>query len=55
MGALSSARGLAFALVQSGQWRVEAVPRHLEISQRLVAKICRALSIPDVGGEPTEP
>jgi predicted RNA binding protein YcfA (HicA-like mRNA interferase family) len=30
---------------------VEAVPRHQEIAHRLAAKICRALSVPDVGGE----
>jgi hypothetical protein len=29
---------------------VEAVPRHTEISNRLAAKICQALSIPEVGG-----
>jgi hypothetical protein len=27
--------------------RIEAVPRHTEISDRLALKICRALSIPD--------
>lgn len=30
---------------------IEAVPRHQEISNRLVAKICRALSIPELGAE----
>jgi predicted RNA binding protein YcfA (HicA-like mRNA interferase family) len=29
---------------------VEAVPRHPEISNRLARKICRALSVPEVGG-----
>ena len=28
---------------------VEAVPRHSEISNRLALKICRALSVPEVG------
>lgn len=28
---------------------VEAVPRHTEISNRLAYKICRGLSIPEVG------
>jgi hypothetical protein len=28
----------------------EAAPRHPELSNRLVAKICRALSIPEIGG-----
>ena len=34
---------------QSGQ--VEAVPRHIEISNNLARKICRGLSIPDPGSE----
>lgn len=29
---------------------VEAVPRHSEISNRLVRKICRNLSVPEIGG-----
>ena len=29
---------------------VEAVPRHAEISNRLVGKICRNLSVPEIGG-----
>ena len=29
---------------------VEAVPRHTEIANGLVAKICRALSVPEIGG-----
>lgn len=29
---------------------VEAVPRHIEIPNRLAAKICRRLSVPDAGG-----
>jgi hypothetical protein len=29
---------------------VEAVPRHAEIANRLARKICRALSVPEVGG-----
>jgi mRNA interferase HicA len=28
---------------------VEAVPRHVEISDRLAAKICRGLSVPVLG------
>ena len=28
---------------------VEAVPRHAEISNRLAQKICRGLSVPDIG------
>jgi len=28
---------------------VEAVPRHAEIANRLAKKICRGLSVPDVG------
>ena len=27
--------------------RIEAIPRHTEISDRLAIKICRALSVPD--------
>jgi hypothetical protein len=34
---------------QTGQ--VEAVPRHVEISNNLARKICRGLSIPDPGSE----
>ncbi|HEX6173582.1 MAG TPA: type II toxin-antitoxin system HicA family toxin [Candidatus Binatia bacterium] len=30
---------------------VEAIPRHTEISNRLVRKICRNLSIPEIGQE----
>ncbi|HSP97337.1 MAG TPA: type II toxin-antitoxin system HicA family toxin [Candidatus Dormibacteraeota bacterium] len=30
---------------------VETVPRHQEIGNRLAAKICRGLSVPDPGGE----
>jgi mRNA interferase HicA len=29
---------------------VEAVPRHSEVSNRLAGKICRGLSVPEVGG-----
>ena len=29
---------------------VEAVPRHTEISDKLARKICRDLSVPEVGG-----
>jgi hypothetical protein len=29
---------------------VEAVPRHTEIANRLARKICRNLSVPEVGG-----
>jgi predicted RNA binding protein YcfA (HicA-like mRNA interferase family) len=32
---------------QTGQ--IEAIPRHTEISNRLVRKVCRALSIPEIG------
>lgn len=28
---------------------VEAVPRHIEIADRLARKICRGLSVPEVG------
>jgi len=28
---------------------VEAVPRHTEISDRLARKICRGLSVPEIG------
>lgn len=28
---------------------IEAVPRHAEISNRLAQKICRGLSVPDIG------
>ena len=30
---------------------VEAVPRHSEISNLLARKICRGLSVPEIGGE----
>ncbi|NGZ11569.1 MAG: type II toxin-antitoxin system HicA family toxin [Nitrospira sp. LK70] len=30
---------------------VEAVPRHTEISNQLCSKICRNLSLPNVGSE----
>jgi hypothetical protein len=30
---------------------VEAVPRHMEISNKLARKICRNLSVPDIGRE----
>jgi mRNA interferase HicA len=29
---------------------VEAVPRHTEISNKLAKKICRNLSVPEIGG-----
>ncbi|MFH0350819.1 MAG: type II toxin-antitoxin system HicA family toxin [Chromatiales bacterium] len=29
---------------------IEAVPRHIEISHQLARKICRNLSVPEVGG-----
>ncbi len=29
---------------------VETVPRHTEIADRLAQKICRGLSIPEIGG-----
>jgi hypothetical protein len=29
---------------------VEAVPRHTEIANQLARKICRSLSIPEIGG-----
>ncbi|MCE7893434.1 MAG: addiction module toxin, HicA family [Deltaproteobacteria bacterium] len=29
---------------------VEAVPRHTEIANRLARKICRSLSVPEIGG-----
>jgi hypothetical protein len=29
---------------------VEAVPRHNEIANRLARKICRNLSVPEIGG-----
>ncbi|HXJ91718.1 MAG TPA: type II toxin-antitoxin system HicA family toxin [Terriglobia bacterium] len=33
---------------------VEAVPRHTEVPNRLAAKICRGLSLPEPGkGEPS--
>ena len=28
---------------------VEAIPRHTELADRLAAKICRGLSIPEIG------
>jgi mRNA interferase HicA len=28
---------------------VEAVPRHTEVSDRLARKICRGLSVPEIG------
>ena len=31
--------------------KVEAVPRHTEVSNQLCRKICRGLSVPDVGRE----
>ncbi|TMH70288.1 MAG: addiction module toxin, HicA family [Betaproteobacteria bacterium] len=34
---------------QTGQ--VQAVPRHIEISNNLARKICRGLSVPDPGSE----
>jgi len=30
--------------------QTEAVPRHTEISNVLARKICRGLSVPDIGG-----
>lgn len=30
--------------------QTEAVPRHTEIADNLARKICRGLSVPDVGG-----
>ncbi len=30
--------------------KVDAVPRHTEISNRLAKKICRNLSVPEIGG-----
>jgi hypothetical protein len=30
--------------------QVEAVPRHTEVSDQLSRKICRGLSVPEVGG-----
>lgn len=30
---------------------VEAIPRHTEIPNNLALKICRGLSVPDVGAE----
>ena len=32
-----------------GTGAVEAVPRHTEISDQLARKICRGLSIPEIG------
>ena len=29
---------------------VEAIPRHTEIANRLAQKICRNLSVPEIGG-----
>jgi mRNA interferase HicA len=29
--------------------KMEAIPRHVEIPNRLVRKICRGLSIPEIG------
>jgi len=29
---------------------IEAVPRHVEISDNLARKICRGLAIPEIGG-----
>ncbi len=31
-----------------GTGKIEAVPRHAEISDRLAIKICRTLSVPDL-------
>jgi len=33
-----------------GTGAIEAVPRHVEIANRLAHKICRNLSVPDIGG-----
>jgi mRNA interferase HicA len=30
--------------------KVEAIPRHTEISNRLARKICHNLSVPEIGG-----
>jgi mRNA interferase HicA len=30
--------------------KVEAIPRHTEISNRLARKICNSLSVPEIGG-----
>jgi hypothetical protein len=35
---------------QNGQ--TEAVPRHVEISDKLARKICRGLAVPVIGGTP---
>lgn len=29
---------------------VEAIPRHQEIANRLARKLCRGLSVPEIGG-----
>ena len=29
---------------------IEAVPRHTEIANKLASKICRNLSVPEIGG-----
>jgi hypothetical protein len=36
-------------IIDSGA--VEAIPRHPEVSDRLCRKICRGLSVPEVGRE----
>ena len=48
---LPQAGGLgSFTLVYSPTGAVEAVPRHSEIPNLLARKICRSLSIPEIGG-----
>lgn len=47
---LSKKRGpVSFLMVQSQTGQVEAVPRHVEISDHLAKKICRGLSVPASG------
>jgi len=48
---LKTGRIGTFALVQSKNGTGEAVPRHVEISDLLARKICRGLSLPQIGKE----
>jgi mRNA interferase HicA len=50
MGAFSNVKGDPHSLwLNPSTGAVEAVPRHTEISNLLARKICRNLSIPEIG------
>ncbi len=49
-GCILKREGRAHSLWTNPQTgHVEAVPRHTEVSDRLARKICRKLSVPEIG------